>query len=409
MLCATTSCSSRAMRIRSSVTRAGPASSSLGLPGVCLQQLAAVRAGAGRPRSRPSRPARTTRADQRRQRSEVADADQRREQGGGQRGQRDRAGGPRAGARGTGRTSGSRPPVRPPRRHQRHQDHRQGGDRAQAPPAATARRSTAIAASASGTAARPGPQHEGARRPGRTRSAARAVQREPAADGGRPARGRPAGSAAPTACTRAPAGVTPRVRRTTPAPASAARRYGAAREDLPAGGRRRCPPRPDDCGWTTPRRRSETSMIESRRTHQAVRSTVAVDGLSFDGRPGRVTGFLGPNGAGKSTTMRMILGLDHPDGRAGPWSTAGRTGRCGAPLRAGRRAAGRRRRARRPQRAQPPALAGGEQRHAPGRVDEVLDTGRPERRRRRAGPAASRSACASGSASPPRCSATRRS
>jgi ABC-2 type transport system ATP-binding protein len=40
--------------------------------------------------------------------------------------------------------------------------------------------------------------------------------------------------------------------------------------------------------------------------------TVAVDGLSFTVRPGRVTGFLGPNGAGKSTTMRMILDLDRP-------------------------------------------------------------------------------------------------
>jgi ABC-2 type transport system ATP-binding protein len=40
--------------------------------------------------------------------------------------------------------------------------------------------------------------------------------------------------------------------------------------------------------------------------------TLAVDGLSFEVRPGRVTGFLGPNGAGKSTTMRLILGLDAP-------------------------------------------------------------------------------------------------
>jgi ABC-2 type transport system ATP-binding protein len=43
----------------------------------------------------------------------------------------------------------------------------------------------------------------------------------------------------------------------------------------------------------------------------------AVDDLSFDVLPGRVTGFLGPNGAGKSTTMRMVLGLDRPtSGRA---------------------------------------------------------------------------------------------
>ncbi len=39
----------------------------------------------------------------------------------------------------------------------------------------------------------------------------------------------------------------------------------------------------------------------------------AVDDLSFELTPGRVTGFVGPNGAGKSTTMRMMLGLARPD------------------------------------------------------------------------------------------------
>jgi ABC-2 type transport system ATP-binding protein len=39
---------------------------------------------------------------------------------------------------------------------------------------------------------------------------------------------------------------------------------------------------------------------------------LAVDGLSFQVKPGRVTGFLGPNGAGKSTTMRLILGCTRP-------------------------------------------------------------------------------------------------
>ncbi|MGP3975045.1 ABC transporter ATP-binding protein [Streptomyces sp. 8N114] len=38
----------------------------------------------------------------------------------------------------------------------------------------------------------------------------------------------------------------------------------------------------------------------------------AVDDLSLEVAPGKVTGFLGPNGAGKSTTMRMIVGLDRP-------------------------------------------------------------------------------------------------
>ncbi|HET6654488.1 MAG TPA: ATP-binding cassette domain-containing protein [Nocardioides sp.] len=36
---------------------------------------------------------------------------------------------------------------------------------------------------------------------------------------------------------------------------------------------------------------------------------VAVDDVSFESRPGRVTGFLGPNGAGKTTTMRILVGL----------------------------------------------------------------------------------------------------
>ena len=53
-------------------------------------------------------------------------------------------------------------------------------------------------------------------------------------------------------------------------------------------------------------------MIQVRHLAKHYGSTVAVDDLSFDARPGRVTGFLGPNGAGKSTTMRMILGLDAP-------------------------------------------------------------------------------------------------
>jgi ABC-2 type transport system ATP-binding protein len=39
---------------------------------------------------------------------------------------------------------------------------------------------------------------------------------------------------------------------------------------------------------------------------------VAVDALSFQALPGKVTGFLGPNGAGKTTTMRVLLGLAAP-------------------------------------------------------------------------------------------------
>ena len=53
-------------------------------------------------------------------------------------------------------------------------------------------------------------------------------------------------------------------------------------------------------------------MIEARGLTKRYGTTVAVDDLSFEVRPGQVTGFLGPNGSGKSTTMRMIMGLDHP-------------------------------------------------------------------------------------------------
>jgi ABC-2 type transport system ATP-binding protein len=53
-------------------------------------------------------------------------------------------------------------------------------------------------------------------------------------------------------------------------------------------------------------------MIEVRNLSKHFGTTVAVDNLSFDVRPGMVTGFLGPNGAGKSTTMRAIIGLDRP-------------------------------------------------------------------------------------------------
>ncbi|MFI1583659.1 ABC transporter ATP-binding protein [Embleya sp. NPDC020630] len=55
-------------------------------------------------------------------------------------------------------------------------------------------------------------------------------------------------------------------------------------------------------------------MIEARGLTKRYGTKRAVDQLSFQVRPGSVTGFLGPNGAGKSTTMRMILGLDEPSG-----------------------------------------------------------------------------------------------
>jgi ABC-2 type transport system ATP-binding protein len=63
-------------------------------------------------------------------------------------------------------------------------------------------------------------------------------------------------------------------------------------------------------------------VIKAHELTKTYGATTAVDHLSFEVRPGRVTGFVGPNGAGKSTTMRMILGLDRPSG--GDVTIAGR-------------------------------------------------------------------------------------
>src|SRR6202451_3375317 len=79
-------------------------------------------------------------------------------------------------------------------------------------------------------------------------------------------------------------------------------------------------------------RQEERPMIEVTGIPKRYGDPRAVDDLSFDVKPGQVTGFLGPNGSGKSTTMRMIMGLDRPD--AGQTTVNGVTyGHLGWPLR----------------------------------------------------------------------------
>lgn len=53
-------------------------------------------------------------------------------------------------------------------------------------------------------------------------------------------------------------------------------------------------------------------MLELRGVSKRFSGIVAVDNVSFEARPGEVTGYLGPNGSGKSTTMKMITGLIEP-------------------------------------------------------------------------------------------------
>jgi ABC-2 type transport system ATP-binding protein len=56
-------------------------------------------------------------------------------------------------------------------------------------------------------------------------------------------------------------------------------------------------------------------VITARGLDKRFGRTHAVRDLSFDVRPGVVTGFLGPNGAGKSTTLRLMLDLDRGRGQ----------------------------------------------------------------------------------------------
>ena len=55
------------------------------------------------------------------------------------------------------------------------------------------------------------------------------------------------------------------------------------------------------------------AVLELRDVVKEYGRVRALDGMSWQARPGVVTGFLGPNGAGKSTALRVLLGLDRPD------------------------------------------------------------------------------------------------
>jgi ABC-2 type transport system ATP-binding protein len=54
-------------------------------------------------------------------------------------------------------------------------------------------------------------------------------------------------------------------------------------------------------------------VIELHEVSKSFDGTPAVDQVSLDFAPGKVTGFLGPNGAGKTTTIRMIMNIIIPD------------------------------------------------------------------------------------------------
>ena len=51
------------------------------------------------------------------------------------------------------------------------------------------------------------------------------------------------------------------------------------------------------------------AVVEVRNLTKRFGDFTAVDGISFEIRPGEILGLLGPNGAGKTTTIQMLLGL----------------------------------------------------------------------------------------------------
>ncbi|MET7422611.1 ATP-binding cassette domain-containing protein [Dactylosporangium sp. NPDC005555] len=54
-------------------------------------------------------------------------------------------------------------------------------------------------------------------------------------------------------------------------------------------------------------------MITIDRVSKRKGRTRILHDVTFEARPGRVTGFLGQNGAGKTSTLRILLGLDRPE------------------------------------------------------------------------------------------------
>ena len=55
-------------------------------------------------------------------------------------------------------------------------------------------------------------------------------------------------------------------------------------------------------------------VLELREVRREFGGVAAVDDLSLTITPGEVFTLLGPSGCGKSTTLRIVAGLEEPDG-----------------------------------------------------------------------------------------------
>jgi ABC-2 type transport system ATP-binding protein len=61
-------------------------------------------------------------------------------------------------------------------------------------------------------------------------------------------------------------------------------------------------------------------MLELDHLTRRFGELVALDELSFEVAPGTMFGFVGSNGAGKTTAMRIVMGVDDPDGGEVRWN-----------------------------------------------------------------------------------------
>ncbi len=56
----------------------------------------------------------------------------------------------------------------------------------------------------------------------------------------------------------------------------------------------------------------ESAILETTQLCKSYGALKAVDGVSFEVRPGEIVGLVGPNGAGKTTIINMVLGVLQP-------------------------------------------------------------------------------------------------
>ena len=159
-----------------------------------------------------------------------------------------------------------------------------------------------------------------------------------------------------------------------------------------------------------PRAPMLAAMIDSEGLTKRYGGRTVVEDVSFRCEPGTVTGFLGPNGAGKTTTLRMLVRPLASPTRAGATVLGGRYRDLPNPGAPRRRPARRLRPAPGPPRARGArGLRADDRRRPRARRRAARRSSASTARPRASACASTRWACASGSASRTRCSATRRS